>query len=139
MTTQPAFLSKPLHEMSPQEWESLCDGCGLCCQIRLEDEDTGEIVLSNAACRLLDLCTNRCSDYTNRFAKVPDCTRITPANVASLTWLPPSCGYRLAAAGEPLPEWHPLISGTQESTHTNGPSMRGELMSEDDVDWDEMG
>ena len=70
MTEQPAFLQKPLHQMSAQEWESLCDGCGLCCQIRLQDEDSGEIVLSNVACRYLDLGCNRCSDYANRFRNV---------------------------------------------------------------------
>jgi uncharacterized protein len=72
---------KRLAEMSEAEWESLCDGCGLCCQIRVEDEDTGEIALSDAACRLLDLCTHRCSDYANRKAKVADCVKITPENV----------------------------------------------------------
>ena len=100
---------KRLAEMSEAEWESLCDGCGLCCQIRVEDEDTGEIALSDAACRLLDLCTHRCSDYANRKAKVPDCVKITPANVRELSWLPWSCAYRLVAFGMDLPEWHHLV------------------------------
>ena len=93
------WRTKPLAEMSEAEWESLCDGCGLCCQIRVEDEDTGEIVLSDAACRLLDLCTHHCSDYANRKQKVPDCVKITPANVRSLNWLPYSCAYRLLEFG----------------------------------------
>ena len=132
MTTQPTFLSKPLHAMSSAEWESLCDGCGLCCQIRLEDEDSGEVVLSNVACRYLDLCSHQCSDYANRQRNVPDCVKVTPDNIHALTWLPHTCGYRLVAMGEPLPSWHPLISGEAESVHRKGPSMRGALISEDE-------
>jgi uncharacterized cysteine cluster protein YcgN (CxxCxxCC family) len=132
---QPAFLSKPLDQMTPSEWESLCDRCGLCCQIRVEDEDTGEIALSNAACRLLCLKTNCCSDYENRKARVPDCVQVTPENVLSLYWLPQTCGYRLAAFGKPLPRWHHLVCGDRERVHTHGPSMRGALISEDDAEW----
>ncbi len=130
---------KTLNAMTPAEWESLCDGCGLCCQIRLEDEDSGEIALSDAACRFLDLRTHRCKDYQNRQRNVPDCVKVTPANVASLTWLPHSCAYRLVAAGHDLPDWHHLVSGDPERVHTTGPSMRGDLVSEDDVDWDAEG
>ena len=108
---QPSFLSKPLDRMTPEEWESLCDGCGLCCQIRVEDEDTGEIALSNVACRQLCLNSHTCTNYANRQALVPDCVKVTPANVLSLNWLPYTCGYRLAAFGQPLPDWHPLVSG----------------------------
>jgi uncharacterized cysteine cluster protein YcgN (CxxCxxCC family) len=133
---QPAFLSKPLAQMTDDEWESLCDGCGLCCQIRVEDEDTGEIALSNVACRLLCLDTHRCGDYANRKSKVPDCARVTPGNVAELDWLPHTCGYRLAAAGQPLPSWHHLICGDPNRVHTRGPSMLGSLISEDEADWE---
>jgi uncharacterized cysteine cluster protein YcgN (CxxCxxCC family) len=134
---QPAFLSKPLTEMTAEEWESLCDGCGLCCQLRVEDEDTGEIALSNAACRFLCLKTNQCSDYANRKANVPDCVQVTPANIMELNWLPHTCAYRLAAFQMPLPAWHHLICGDPERVHTKGPSMRGDLISEDDADWEQ--
>jgi uncharacterized cysteine cluster protein YcgN (CxxCxxCC family) len=133
---QPDFLSKPLADMSATEWESLCDGCGLCCQIRVEDEDTGEIALSNVACRLLCLDTHRCGDYANRKARVPDCVQVTPDNVHSLDWLPHSCGYRLAAQGLPLPKWHRLVCGDPARVHSDGPSMLGSLISEDDADWE---
>lgn len=132
---QPAFLSKPLSAMSEAEWESLCDGCGLCCQIRLEDVDTGEVALSNVACRYLCLETHQCSDYANRQRNVPDCVKITPQNVQEMDWLPHSCGYRLVWAGQPLPGWHPLICGDRERVHTHGPSMRGDIVSEDEADW----
>jgi uncharacterized cysteine cluster protein YcgN (CxxCxxCC family) len=134
---QPGFLAKPLTAMTAEEWESLCDGCGLCCQIRVEDEDTGEIALSNVACRLLRLDTHRCGDYPNRKALVPDCVRVTPENVRGLDWLPHSCGYRLAAFGQPLPAWHHLVCGDPGRVHTRGPSMLGALISEDEADWDD--
>ena len=119
-----------------QEWESLCDGCGLCCQIRVEDEDTGEMALSNAACAYLDLCTHQCRDYANRQRNVPDCVKVTPANVAQLNWLPHTCAYRLVWQGQPLPQWHYLICGDKQRVHTHGPSMRGELISETEAEWD---
>lgn len=136
MAKQPAFLTKPMDQMTPEEWESLCDGCGLCCQIRVEDEDTGEIALSNAACRYLCLKTHRCTDYANRQANVPDCIKVTPENVMEMDWLPHSCAYRLVAQGEPLPKWHPLLCGDATRVHRNGPSMLGELISEDEAEWE---
>jgi len=136
MTRQPAFLAKPLAEMTQPEWESLCDGCGLCCQIRVEDEDTGEIALSNVACRYLCLNSHQCSDYANRQANVPDCIKVTPDNVRELDWLPATCGYRLVAFGQPLPRWHHLICGDRNAVHVRGPSMKGTLISEDEADWE---
>jgi len=132
---QPEFLSKPLDQMSEAEWESICDGCGLCCQQRVEDEDTGELALTNVACWMLDLKTHRCRDYPNRLKRVKDCTQVTPQNVHQFTWLPHTCGYRLVAMGEPLPSWHHLICGDPSKVHKVGPSMRGQLISEDEADW----
>lgn len=131
----PFWRAKALEELSEAEWESLCDGCALCCQIRVEDPDTGEIALSDAACRLLDLCSHRCTDYANRQQRVPDCVKVTPQNVRSLDWLAASCAYRLVAFGFPLPSWHHLACGDPERVHSKGWSMRGALVSEDDVAW----
>jgi uncharacterized cysteine cluster protein YcgN (CxxCxxCC family) len=122
--------------MTGPEWESLCDGCGLCCQIRVEDAETGATALSNVACRLLCLETLRCTDYPNRQNRVPDCVKVTPENVMQLDWLPHTCGYRLVAFGRPLPAWHHLICGDPGRVHKRGPSMLGSLISEDEADWD---
>lgn len=135
--SQPDFLSKPLGEMSESEWESLCDGCGLCCQIRVEDIDSGEIALSNAACRYLCLSTHRCTDYPNRRKNVDDCVKITPDNVHDLAWLPHTCAYRVVARGDELPDWHHLVCGDRARVHEEGPSMMGELICEDEADWED--
>lgn len=129
------WREKTLEEMSAEEWESLCDGCGLCCQVRVEDADTGETALSNIACRYLDLCSHRCTDYANRQRNVPDCVKVTPRNVRDLHWLPHTCAYRLVAFGQNLPVWHHLVCGDPRRVHEDGPSMLGELIGEDEADW----
>jgi len=134
--SQPKFLQKPLDQMSPEEWESICDGCGLCCQITLQDEDTNELTQTNAACRYLCLNSHRCTDYANRQVNVPSCVRLTPQNIHDLDWAPQSCSYRRVAAGQPLAAWHHLLCGDREEVHRTGPSMKGELICEDDVEWD---
>jgi len=124
------FWEKPLDQLSRAEWESLCDGCGKCCLHKLEDEVTGEVHPTNIACRLLDRHSCRCSDYRDRRAYVPDCIRLTPKAVATLPWLPASCAYRLRAEGQPLPDWHYLISGDRETVHEAGMSARGWTVAE---------
>lgn len=125
MAEDPFWRRKTLAEMTRGEWESLCDGCAKCCLDKLEDEDTGEIRYTEVACRLLDLGTCRCTDYSNRTRFVPDCVVLTPRMVARLTWLPSSCAYRLISEGKDLEWWHPLVSGDPESVHRAGVSVRG--------------
>ena len=127
------FWEKPLVELSRAEWEALCDGCGKCCLHKVEDEDTGQIHPTNIACKLLDRATCRCSHYKGRKALVPDCVRLTPEKVGSLSWLPSTCAYRLREAGEPLPDWHYLVSGDRESVHAAGMSVRGWTVAEDEA------
>lgn len=133
----PFWKTKTLDMMSGAEWESLCDGCGLCCLNKLEDWDTGEIAWTSIRCTLLDGDTCRCRDYPNRQATVPDCIQLTPQQVRDLPWLPPTCGYRLVRDGEDLYWWHPLVSGDPETVHAAGISARGRTVSEDDVDIDD--
>ena len=129
----PFWRRLALEEMSAEEWESLCDGCGRCCLNKLEDEDTGAIEWTSVACRLLDSHACRCSDYPNRQAHVPDCVRLTPEKARTLPWLPPTCAYRLVAEGRDLYWWHPLVSGDPETVHDAGVSVRGRAVSEVDA------
>ena len=127
---EPFWRRKTLEQLDQSEWESLCDGCGRCCLVKLEDEDTGDVHLTRLACRMLDHSTCRCSDYENRHAKMPDCVAIDPGKVRSLGWLPATCGYRLVAEGRELYWWHPLMSGDADTVHQAGVSVRGWATSE---------
>ena len=135
MTTesQPFWKTKSLSEMSTEEWESLCDGCGRCCLNKLEDIDTGMIHYTNVACRLLDLKRCCCSQYTQRLDFVPDCISLSPKNIRTITWLPHTCAYRRLAEGKDLAWWHPLVSHSYKTVHQAGISVRGKVVSEDAI------
>ena len=131
----------PLQNLTQREWEALCDGCGKCCLNKLEDADTGEVELTRVACRLLDDETCRCGQYDIRKTLVPECVVLTPTNLANIAyWMPRTCAYRLLHEGKPLYDWHPLISGTAETVHAAGVSVRGWTVPEFEVpeeDWED--
>ena len=134
----PFWKTKSLEQMTDSEWESLCDGCGRCCLVKLEDaDDKNRTYFTDVGCRLLDGDTCRCADYPNRTKKVPDCVRLTPKNVRKIVWLPPTCGYRLVADGRDLYWWHPLVSGDPDTVHTAGISVQGKVGAEEDAVRDE--
>ena len=130
-----------LSELNHDEWEALCDGCGKCCLNKLEDEVTGEVALTNVACRLLNNETALCRHYANRHSHVPECITLTPRTIETHHyWLPQTCAYRLRFEGRPLHDWHPLNSGDPESVHRAGVSIRGQSISEELVsedDWED--
>jgi uncharacterized cysteine cluster protein YcgN (CxxCxxCC family) len=121
---------KTLAEMSAGEWDSLCDGCALCCLHKLENEDTGEVFYTDVACKLLDVNTCRCTDYAARAKKVADCLVLSVDEPDAFQWLPATCAYRLLADGDELPEWHPLVTGDPNSVHEAGISAMGKVVSE---------
>lgn len=128
--TKPFWETKTLEEMNPQEWDLLCDGCARCCLIKLEDEDTKEVQLTRLACELLDVGSCRCRDYANRHKVMHDCLTIDPDSIKTLEWLPASCAYRRVGEGRGLAWWHPLVSGTPETVHQAGISVRSFARSE---------
>ncbi len=135
------FWELPLEQLTPGEWEALCDGCGRCCLNKLEFEDTGELAFTRVACKLLDGHSCRCGSYANRHDYVPECVVLTPKKLKEIDWwLPSTCAYRLRSEGKPLYDWHYLISGDPESVHRAGISVRGWTVSEavlPEEDWED--
>ena len=140
MNPQPDFLRKSLSDMTSDEWESLCDGCGLCCLHRANHPDTGEDMRTNIACRALDCDTLSCQQYDTRLQNIPHCLKLTPDNIATIDYLPRSCAYRLVYEKKPLPEWHYLICGDRRQVHLHGISKKGTLLREAElIEWLENG
>ena len=139
MTSKENFWqTKTLEQMTPDEWESLCDGCGLCCLVKIEDEDSGEVFNTSVSCRQLDVETCRCQDYENRLADVPMCIQLTPENLPQLGWLPETCAYKRLSMGQLLPSWHPLITKNKNSAHEAGFSAKWFAQSEEYVHPDQL-
>lgn len=126
------WKQKKLHELNEQEWEALCDGCGRCCLHKLEDIDTGQVHYTRLACKLLDVDSCRCSQYSDRFRYVPDCVSLKQDLYQNLQWLPSSCAYRLLAEGKDLPDWHYLVSNNRQSIEIAGISVKHFAINEDE-------
>ncbi|MCP5085916.1 MAG: YcgN family cysteine cluster protein [Rhodobacteraceae bacterium] len=129
------WKKKPLVDLNRQEWEALCDGCGKCCVLKLEDEDTGAVHYTDVACRLFDADTCSCGNYPLRKQLVAGCVVLTPENIErNAHWMPKTCTYRLLQESKPLPDWHPLLTGDLRSTDAAGMSVRGRVCAEYEVD-----
>lgn len=125
--------TKSLAEMTSEEWESLCDGCAKCCLHKLIDDEAEELFFTDLACKLLDIETCRCTNYSNRLEQIPDCRTFTAENIQDMYWLPISCAYRTLAEGRKLEKWHPLITGDANSVHRFKRSVKGRCISENEV------
>ena len=130
----PFWSRKAVYEFTREEWESVCDHCGKCCVHRLEDQDTGELFVTNVSCRYLDRDACRCSEYERRAELVDCCVPLAPNNLMEIArWLSTTCAYRLLAEGKDLPAWHPLVSGRDETVRQFGHSVCGRVVSEDEI------
>ena len=134
------WQNKSLSEMDQDEWEALCDGCAQCCLQKLQDEYSGEVFYTRLACELLDIESGLCRNYEQRLRLVSDCMKVSLADLDEFHWLPFSCAYRTLAEGRPLQPWHPLISGSQETVHRAGISVRGKAIPDQGIaeeDWED--
>ncbi|MDT8445336.1 MAG: YcgN family cysteine cluster protein [bacterium] len=133
---KPFWETKTLKQMSPEEWESLCDGCGLCCLQKVVYEDPDEVCYTNVACWLIDQETCLCTDYENRFERQPECTRIKIEHLHIAELMPLTCAYLLVYEGQPLPDWHPLMGG--EGPVKAGITLAGKMVPSNLVDPDDL-
>ena len=125
--------TKNLIDMNENEWESLCDKCGKCCVIKLEDFDTQEVHYTNVSCKLLCEKSASCKDYENRKSIVPDCIILSPDNLKDLKWMPKTCAYKLLNEGKNLPYWHPLLSGNDKEIVNSGNSVKNRVTNENEI------
>ena len=125
--------TKKLSDMNEIEWESLCDKCGKCCVIKLEDFDTQEVHYTNVSCKLLCEKSASCKDYENRKSIVPDCIILSPDNLKDLKWMPETCAYKLLNEGKNLPYWHPLLSGNDKEIVNSGNSVKNRVTNENEI------
>lgn len=136
MAEKPFWQTVKLADMTAAQWEAVCDGCAKCCLVKLQDEDSGEIVFTDIVCNLLDQQTCRCTHYQERTKLVPDCVKLTKDNLDKIDFMPPSCAYRLLHEGKDLPQWHPLVSGRADSVVEAGMSVKGRVIAEMAFDGD---
>ena len=134
---KPFWENKKLDQMTPSEWESLCDGCGRCCLNKIEETSTKKLYFTNVSCRLFNPQTCRCKDYPSRMKKVSDCIKLEPENVHNMPELPSTCAYKLLAQGKPLENWHPLIAKNKKLMKEKG-ILAQNTISEDDIDPDKL-
>jgi uncharacterized cysteine cluster protein YcgN (CxxCxxCC family) len=137
MDEQPFWKTKSMEDMTREEWESLCDGCGKCCLFRLREDD-GTVYTTNVICRLFIEKTCQCSDYLNRSKVVPNCVVLNSENIHQLDWMPQTCAYKLLAEGKDLAWWHPLVCGDPNMVHEVGVSVRGKIEFEQDIDMNDL-
>jgi len=135
---RPRFWERyPLKDLTGDEWEALCDGCGLCCLFKLSSGSEADCHYTNVACRLLDHQTCRCMHYEHRTDIVADCIVFDLAKLTEINaWLPPTCAYKRLYNGQNLEPWHPLLSGSPETVHEVGVSVSGKVIPEWDADLD---
>lgn len=134
----PFWETKTLEEMTPEEWEALCDSCGRCCLFKLEDEDTHEIFYTRVICRYFNIEQGACQVYSERTQLVPTCLELDPQRVRELGWIPHSCAYRRLAEGRCLAAWHPLIAGSRKRMQKSGVAVNYSTLSEEMVEMDHL-
>ena len=129
---EPFWKRKTLAELDSAEWESLCDGCGLCCLQKLEDEEDGAVYYAHRLplARSEDLSMQRLPQSARQRTGLHSAQ--CPGR-RTVQRLPPTCAYRLVAERSDLPLWHHLVCGDREAVHVERISQAGRMLAEGSV------
>ena len=114
------MVKHPWDNLSEQQWEALCDRCGKCCLVTLQDIDSDEIYHTNILCQYYDIENKLCKVYDERCQLVPNCLKLNKDNVDKLPFMPKTCAYRA------------LFDNTYKKQPLK--SLQGRVVSEADVD-----
>lgn len=134
---EPFWKTTSLENMSTDEWESICDGCGKCCLQKLQDDETDEIFYTRLSCHQLDVGASQCKVYETRQSKVPGCITLTPDKIDEFQWLPDTCSYRVLHETKELPDWHPLVVGNNKEMLRQGLTVQHYAVNENTVEEEE--
>lgn len=127
------WKTKSLSEFSDDEWEQICCNCGLCCLVKVQDEDDDEVYYTRVICHLFDKKTRLCKEYANRCTLVPECLKVTVKNIDKMAWMPKKCAYRILNETGDLPKWHPLKKSNEKL-----PVLPQNLVADNIVDEDNL-
>ena len=150
MTNKNFWQTTSLEQMSNEQWESICDGCGKCCLHSFIDSDEesfestdqlreGEsLIYSSLVCQYIDEHTCGCTRYLERQTLVPSCVKLTKENLKDIFFMPNSCSYRRLYEGRGLASWHPLLNGgSKHKMHEVGISVKGRTTKDNTVNIEE--
>jgi len=120
-------------KISKQEWEAICNHCGKCCLLKLEDEDTGDIYYTDVVCRYFDEEKMSCSVYEKRCELVPTCLKLSPENVDKISWMPKTCAYRKLFSKDKI-----LPKTTIKGRVVGELNVKDEDLEDHIVDWEDL-
>lgn len=122
------------NNLDEAQWEALCDRCGKCCLVSLQDEDSGEIYHTNIACRHYDIASGKCVVYAERLQVRPECIKLNKDNISKISWLPKTCAYRALFDKDYKPQpLKPLKGRVVSENEVNQLDMENYI-----VDWDDL-
>lgn len=126
-------MSKNLEDYTEEEWEAVCNKCGKCCLVKLQDDETGEIYYTDVVCRYFDSKTCTCTEYQNRCTLVPECIKLTKDNVDKISWMPKTCAYRCLFEKRPQPKRETISKFCVSELLVNEEDFEDHILDRDDL------
>lgn len=126
-------MTKALKDYTEAEWENICNHCGKCCLVKIQDEDGGDIYYTDVVCRYMDMETCKCTRYEERCTLVPTCLKLTPENVDKIEWMPQTCAYRALFENRPKPVRKSISGRCVSETMVTEDELEDHI-----VDWEDL-
>lgn len=85
-----------LKQMSPQQWETVCKKCGVCCLVKMQigAGKSMDTYYTNICCDAFNPVTRQCTMYNNRLSREKkDCKKVDINVILEGKLVPRTCGY----------------------------------------------